>query len=132
MKLKTIFLFTVNLLVVPFNAQAICIKNETNFPLYYEIHNQNMRCPIPRIKLHTGIVNKNDKKCHAHTTDDPDWTIFRFDQINIFKIDENGTQIPVCNKEVQGILNTLNVSYFEFDNSWWCLDRSDYEDLKNR
>ena len=129
MKLKTIILVSaLNLIAFPFSAHAVCIKNSTNFSLYYELHNQNTGCSQPKVKYYAGVLKQNEKKCYAHTKDDPDWVIYRQDQIEVYKIDKNGSHIPACNKLVPGILNTLEVSYLDFNNSWWCLDRTDYED----
>lgn len=129
MKLKTIlFVGALNLVAVSFNAQAICIKNDTDFSLYYEIHNQNTGCSQPKVKFYKGVLERKEKKCYAHTQDDPDWVIYRHDQIEVYKIDKSGAHLPACNKLVPGIINTLEVSYLDFNKSWWCLDRTDYED----
>ncbi len=87
-----------------------------------------MGCPQPKIKFYKGTLERGAKKCYAHTREDPDWVIYRNDQVDVYKIDKNGVHLPACSKFVQGIINTLNVSYNAFYNTWWCLDRSDYED----
>ncbi|MDP1602211.1 MAG: hypothetical protein Q8M03_03015 [Legionella sp.] len=111
-----------------FKAQAICVKNETEFSLYYEIENKNYY-PAPKVKFHSGIVLGNQQKCHAHSkADSDDWMLYRHDFIKIFKIDEQSGQERVCARKVDGIMNTLEVSYQPQANKWWCLDRSDYED----
>lgn len=110
------------------NAQAICIKNESEFPLYYEIHNKNPCEGRPKIKEYKGTLKHNEEHCYAHTQNDPDWNLYRRDDVNIFKIDQNGAQTLACNKRVDGILNRVDVSYIEQYNQWWCLDRHDRED----
>lgn len=111
-------------------AHAICVKNDTDFDLYYEIFNKNTGCPVPKEKFHNGTLSKNQKNCHAHSPKDgDDWKIYRKDLIKVYKFDikANKKEI-VCNKQVNGILNTLEVSFISGPNSWWCLDRSDHQD----
>ncbi|QRN03614.1 hypothetical protein GH742_06910 [Legionella sp. MW5194] len=108
------------------SAQAVCVTNETDFKLYYEIQNQNTGCPVPKERFHSGYLNAHEKRCHAHSqSEGDDWKIYRKDVITVYKMDQNGRQLA-CNKQVEGILNFLEVSYLA--NRWWCLDRSDYED----
>lgn len=105
---------------------AICIKNQTNCKLYYEIQNNNMGCPAPKERFHSGIVTAHSQKCHGHDSEnDDDWQIYRKDYVKIFKIEDNNTQTPVCARKVEGILNFVEVDYVS---RWWCLDASDYED----
>ncbi|CEK11466.1 hypothetical protein [Legionella hackeliae] len=111
------------------NAHAICVHNETEFQLYYEINNQNTHCPIPKVKFHSGVLQPNQKTCHAHSqAEGDDWRIYRFDLIKVYKINSQGEKEPACTKTVDGILNTLNVSYHPWSNTWWCLDRNDDTD----
>jgi len=127
---KTTFfsLIALPLVFFSFNAQAICIKNASDFPLYYEIHNKNPCQGRPKVKEYKGTLQQNERRCYAHTTDDLDWNIYRYDDVSIFKIDEKGVQTRVCEKRVEGILNWVDVSYIDFYKQWWCLDKHDYED----
>lgn len=112
------------------SASAICVKNETDFNLYYEIHNKNVGCCVPKVKFHNGLLSKQQTNCHAHSrAEGDDWKIYRKDLIKVYHVDPvTSKKTQVCNKTVNGILNTLEVSYLEGHNSWWCLDRSDYQD----
>ncbi|MBL7481848.1 hypothetical protein IZU94_17940 [Legionella sp. 27fs60] len=115
--------------IASFHVQAICVKNITHFSLYYEIENRNTQSPVPKVKFHSGIVNSNEKKCHSHTDEPGDeWKIYRFDLVKIFKVEENGEKVLACYKLVEGIANRLDVRFHKRDNSWWCLDKDDYED----
>lgn len=89
-----------------------------------------MGCDSPKIKFHSGFLSSNQKNCHAHSSrDGEDWKIYRKDLIKIYKIDSASNQkILICSKKVNGILNTLEVSFISGPDSWWCLDRSDYQD----
>lgn len=110
-------------------AHAVCVKNETDFNLYYEIYNQNTN-RVPKERYHDGTLSKNQKNCHAHSAQEgDDWTIYRKDLIKVYKVrsDTNQKEL-VCNKHVNGILNTLEVSFISDPDKWWCLDRSDYQD----
>lgn len=110
-------------------AHAICVKNETDFNLYYEIYNLNTGCPVPKVKFHSGILHGQQTKCHAHSPNDgDDWKIYRHDLIKIFKINKNNERVRACEKNVMGILNTLEVNYHDWSDTWWCLDDSDDED----
>ncbi|MGQ3889981.1 hypothetical protein ACQUW5_13240 [Legionella sp. CNM-1927-20] len=120
--LALLYLFT-------FSAYAICIKNQTDFSIYYEIQNQNTHFPMPKVKFYSGVVESHQQKCHAHSQDEgDDWKIYRFDNIKIFKINENNDHKLACSRQVEGILNFLEIDYHPWSNQWWCLDRSDYED----
>ncbi|WED43570.1 hypothetical protein [Legionella cardiaca] len=111
------------------NANAICVTNETEFQLYYEINNQNTGCSSPKVKFHSGILQPNQKNCHAHSQNEgDDWRIYRYDLIKIFKINSQGEKETACVKTVEGILNSLQVSYHSWSNTWWCLDRNDDSD----
>ncbi|HRD68781.1 MAG TPA: hypothetical protein PK657_01420 [Legionella sp.] len=120
-------LLTLTSLLYITNSHAICINNETSYPLHYEIYNKKTDRPAPKVQFYSGIVNVNEKKCHAHTPDDPDWSIYRQDLIKIVKMYGNGTNEPVCNRKVEGILNTLTVMN-PYDNQWLCLDNQDSQD----
>lgn len=123
MRLK--FLLFLSILVVNFNVLAICIHNETDYKLSYEIQNKNVLSP-PCIKFYSGELEPQQKKCFAHSSaEGRDWQIFRKDMIEINKLTNEGGSFRVCTKLVEGILNTLRVSYLSFDSSWWCLDRED-------
>ena len=112
-----------------FSSHAICIKNKTDFSLYYEIQNRNTGCPVPKVTFYSGIVEPAQQKCHAHSQDEGnDWKIYRIDDIKTFKINSNGQRELGCSRRVEGILNFLEVDYHPWSNQWWCLDRSDYED----
>ena len=109
-------------------AQAICVKNKTDFLLYYEIQNRN-GCPAPKVKFHSGYLQGKQKKCYAHSADEgSDWKIYRNDLIKVFKVNDKNQRVPACTKTVMGIMNTLSVSQQSWDGYWWCLDRSDDED----
>jgi len=109
-------------------ASAVCIKNQTNFSLHYIIDNKNIRCPQPKVKHYEGTISANSKKCFAHSrADGNDWQIYRKDIITIDKLGTPGA-IRVCKKNVNGILNTLEVDYHAWSDKWWCLDNSDDED----
>lgn len=111
------------------NTYAICIKNITHFSLDYEIVNRNTQHPVPKVQFHSGTVNTYEKKCHAHTNQSgDDWKIYRFDLVKIFKIEDNGQKVLACQKLVEGIANRLDVRFHRRDNSWWCLDKDDYDD----
>lgn len=106
---------------------SICINNLSDYKIYYEIRNENFRCPIPKVRFHSGTLNAHEKKCHAHdSSQGNDWKIYRKDDVKIFKIESNGMQKLVCSRKVEGILNFLEVEYL--NSHWWCLDASDYED----
>lgn len=108
------------------SAQAVCVVNDTDFKMYYEIENRNTGCPIPKERFHSGYLNAHEKRCHAHSSaEGDDWKIYRKDVITVYKIDGDQRQ-RACYKSVEGILNFLEVSYLA--NQWWCLDKSDYED----
>lgn len=110
-------------------AYAICVKNKTDFQLYYEIRNKNTGCPAPKEKFHSGTLSRKQKNCHAHSSSQGgnDWKIYRNDEITVYKI-QNGKKDKVCVKTVTGILNTLKVHYLPTSNPWWCVDRSDDQD----
>ncbi|WP_131740744.1 hypothetical protein [Legionella busanensis] len=97
--------------------------------MYYEIQNQNTRFPIPKIKFFSGITKPHQQKCHAHSqAEGDDWIIYRFDNIKIFTINDYNEYKLVCSRQVEGILNFLEIDYHPWSNQWWCLDRSDYND----
>lgn len=106
-------------------ASAVCVINETDFKMYYEIENHNTGRPVPKERFHSGYLQAHEKRCHAHSAaDGDDWTIYRKDLITVYKLDQNQRQLA-CRKAVEGILNYLEVSYAD---QWWCLDKSDYQD----
>jgi hypothetical protein len=108
---------------------AICIKDDTEFKLHYTIENKNVGCPVPRVKFYQGTIKPKEKKCFAHSSKEGnDWKIYRKDIITIEKINKDGSRQMACRKLVEGILNTLEVDYHAWNNKWWCLDNSDYED----
>lgn len=109
-------------------ANAVCIKNQTDFSLHYKIDNKNLRYPIPKVRHYEGTIEAKTKKCFAHSrSDGNEWQIYRKDIITIDKIGSSGL-ITVCKKNVNGILNTLDVDYHAWSDKWWCLDNSDYEE----
>lgn len=130
MKGKIYFLIAFSIGCLSNTAQAICVENQTDFKLYYEIHNKNTGCNSPKVKFHDGFLSSNQKNCHDHSPKDgEDWKIYRKDLIKVYKIDSTSNQRQlVCNKMVEGILNTLQVSFLSSPDSWWCLDRSDSQD----
>ncbi|WP_131783763.1 hypothetical protein [Legionella gresilensis] len=115
--------------LLAFSANSICIKNQTDFSLYYEIQNQNTHFPIPKVKFYSGIAEPHQQKCHAHSqVEGDDWKIYRFDNIKMFKTNNYNEHTLVCSRQVEGILNFLEIDYQPWSNQWWCLDRSDYDD----
>ncbi len=109
------------------NSFAVCIKNKSDYPIYYEIINKNTGCPKPKVQFHSGTVFPHAEKCHAHdSSKGDDWKIFRLDYIKAFKVEKDGTQSLVCAKNVDGILNFLEVTFIV--KKWWCLDQDDYDD----
>jgi hypothetical protein len=121
---KVIITFTLFFLLP--NVYAICIKNRTDFKMYYEIRNYNI-CPAPKTKFHQGYLKPHQDVCYDHSSSQgDDWKIYRNDGIDVWKIEKNGDRTLACSKGVRGILNFLEVS--RTANQWWCLDRDDYED----
>lgn len=126
LKLKNIIITAGFLMVVSGQVQAICVKNKTDLQLFYEIRNGNSApLPVPKVKYYEGVLESTQKNCHAHSSNDKDWRIYRSDNIKIYKIDKGKKQL-VCTKHVEGILNTLKVYYSV--GTWWCLDRNDSDD----
>lgn len=125
MKSLTAVLLFMVMTVVSNICLAICVENQTDFKLHFDIQNQNRGRCTPRVKHYAGTLKPKQKKCFAHDTNDPDWSFFRYDRIIVDKVDDG---YRACNKMVTGILNTLEVSYLPYSQSWWCLDRNDYED----
>lgn len=126
---RKLYFFILSCFLFLGNAHAICVDNQTDFQLYYEIINQNSGCPSPKVKFHSGILQSKQKICHAHSkAEGDDWKIYRHDTIKILKINERGEKESACIKNVDGILNTLHVDYQAWSNTWWCLDRDDDRD----
>lgn len=129
MSMKLILPIMTFLLLFICKANSVCVKNNTEFKLYYEIQNQNTRCPVPRLKFHNGFLDSNQMKCHAHSAGEgDDWQIYRHDLINILKVTEKGEQLPVCTKKVDGIINILEVNFSSWSSTWGCYDRHDDEE----
>lgn len=128
MNKKIIFAITICSLLN--TAHAICVKNDSPFMLYYEIFNKNTGFPSPKEKFHSGLLLANHKGCHAHSNQEgDDWKIYRRDFIQVYKYEPSlNTKELICSKQVDGILNTLEVSFTIGAYRWWCLDRRDYED----
>ena len=126
MKQVFVTMFTFLMMIQTTSSYAVCIDNQTEFTLHYVIQNKNMGCSQPKIKHYSGDLTAKSKRCFAHTREEGrDWQIYRKDVIDI-------TPLPgstlVCHKKVNGILNTLQVTYHDWNSRWWCLDDSDYED----
>ncbi|KTC84861.1 hypothetical protein [Legionella brunensis] len=125
---RKIYLLSISFFIFA-SANAICVDNDTDFQLYYEIVNKNTGCPVPKVKFHSGILQAHQKACHAHSqAEGDDWKIYRYDDVTIFKINNQGEKERACFKAVTGIINTLQVSYHPWSNTWWCLDRTDDRD----
>lgn len=113
-----------------FTAQSICVQNDSDFKVFYEIYNRNTREPIPKTSFHNGFLESKQRKCHDHSAEEgDDWKIYRYDFIKIFNVSEFGEQQQACTKLVEGIINTLEISYSPWSSTWWCLDRGSDEDL---
>ncbi len=97
-------------------AFAVCIDNETDLQLSYEIHNKNTGCPSPSEKFHSGILQARETRCHGEEGEE--WKIFRFDQIEV-----SYGSMRVCSKNIHGIINRLQVSHDDWSDTWWCLDK---------
>lgn len=125
-KISFLILLIVILLFSITEAQAICIKNETDMQLYYEIQNKNIHCPYPRVRFHSDTVQANQQKCHAHSPQDgDDWKIDRIDSIKIMT-KKNGQ--VVCRRVVEGIRRYLIVVYQPWvEHPWSCWDPLEIE-----
>ena len=126
MSLKKIILWTSGIALLNISlVHAVCIKNFDKIPFYYEIKNVNdTRMPHPKVKFYKGVVSPNEKKCHAHSSNDPDSHVYRQDVIQIFKTNDHHK--PVCDNYVQGYLNTLRID--SYGDRWICWDNHDEED----
>lgn len=122
-------LLSLTFLFIASTAEAVCVANQTGLTMFYEIRNQNSGRDQPKVKYHEGRLIPYQTKCHAHTRHDgDDWKIYRKDVITVYKLNiDAGTKQLGCVKNVDGILNTLEVDIT--GDKWWCLDRSDHQDL---